>query len=88
MLQDRAVHHRGCAEHEAEPDTRNRADDEAHSPQAGVDEHVHDRDENDKRNGVEVLQKIIRGAIRRHRRRHRDQVCRDLVVGNPVEREE
>ena len=44
-----------------------------------------DRDEDDKSNGVEVLEQVIGYTVQCHVGSHGHQVSRDLIVRDPVE---
>ena len=45
-------------------------------------------DEDDQSNGIEVLQKVVWGAVQRHRSSLRDQIVPDLNPADEVQREE
>ena len=51
-----------------------------------VEEKIIDRDEDDESDGVDVVNQIVRSAVKFYRGRLRDQVARHLVVCKPVER--
>jgi hypothetical protein len=82
------ISHSCRCKHKAEEDTSDGAEVDSKSAESGVDEQVHDGDEDDQSDGVDVLQEIVGDTVQLHFRGLRDEIVEHLVVADPVDGEE
>ena len=86
-LYDRSPDHGHGAEEETDGDLLDRSESDAGLAESRVEEEVANGNEDDEREGIEVLEDIVGQAVELHRSSLRDQVVVELVVCEPVERE-
>ena len=80
-------HGNGC-KHEANEDTSDRTELDSNPAETGVDNQIHDRDENDQSDRIDVLQEIVGDPMIIHNRGLGDEIIEHLIVADPVDREE
>jgi len=83
VLKNTRVDHRGTNDYEASRNALNGAEVDAFSAEEGVNNVVEDGNEDDDRNGVQILDHVVGRAVQRHRRRHRTEVAVNLRVAEP-----
>ena len=88
MLDDGGVDHCCCGEEEAECDAGDGFEWDANLAKARVDDAVHDGDEDDDCQGVDVLHDVVGDAVKLHLAGLRDEVVEHLAVDDPVDGEE
>jgi hypothetical protein len=80
------VDHRNTDDHEASRNALDGAEVDALSAKEGVNDVVEDRDEDDDRDGVQVLDQIVGSAVKRHSGSHGTVVAVNLGVAEPEDR--
>lgn len=85
MLSDSGVSHREGDDDESERDTGDRTELDVRLAQRRVDDAVEYRDQNDNRDGVEVLHEIVGDSMTVHLLGLRDEVVGELTVAEPVD---
>ena len=83
VLKDTCIDHRNTDNDEASRDALDGAEVDALPAQEGVDVVVEDGDEDDDRDGVQVLDQIVRSAVDRHSGGHGAAVAVNLRVAGP-----
>jgi len=88
LLKDGSVDHSETSDEETGRNTLDGAEVEASGTEEGVDDTVEDRDHDDDRDRVQVLDKIVGRAIQCHTGSDSSQVTVDLGVAEPEDGEE
>lgn len=83
VLDDSGVGEADCSEEESDGDAGNGLELDLHFTQDRVDDHVQDGDEDDDRDGVEVLHQIVRHSVALHLTSLGNEVARELGVADP-----
>lgn len=83
MLDDGGVGHADGCEHEADGDTHDGTELDAHAAEDGVENTIQEWSEDQDGDGVEVLHEIVRHAVTDHLSSLRDEVGRELTVADP-----
>ena len=83
VLKDTCIDHRNADDDEASRDALDGAEVDALPAQEGVDAVVEDGDEDDDRDGVQVLDQVVRSAVERHSGGHGAVVAVNLRVAEP-----
>ena len=86
VLDDARCDHGSGRRDETPCDLLQRGEADSHAFEAWVDEEVTDGDENDKGDGVNVVDEIVGSAVEFHGCGLRDQVIGHLIVGEPPHR--
>lgn len=86
VLENNCVDHRSTDDHEAGRNTLDGAEVDALPAQERVDDVVKDRDEDDDRDGVQVHDQVVGGAVERHSGGHSAVVAINLRVAEPEDR--
>jgi len=83
VLKNTCVDHRSTNDHEASRNALNGAEVDAFSAEEWVNNVIEDGNEDDDRDGVQILDQVVGRAVQRHRRRHRTEVAFILRVAEP-----
>lgn len=83
VLRDGGADHAAPSEEETGRDALEWGELDAHAAEARVDEFVHDRDEDDEGEGVEVVDDVVGDAAETHGGCLGSEVVDHLVVGEP-----
>ena len=86
VLKDTRVDHRSTDDHEASRNALDRTEVDAFPAKEGVNHIVEDGDEDDDRDGVQVLDQIVGSAVKRHSSSHSTVVAVNLGVAEPENR--
>jgi hypothetical protein len=88
ILQHARIHHAYANQHEPSENAADGVEVDLHFSEPGVHDEVEKGDEDDERDGVEVLQQVVGRAMECHFAGLRDQVVPDLDPADKVEGEE
>ena len=86
MLKDTRVDHRSTNDHEASRHALDGTEVDAFPAKEGVNHIVEDGDEDDDRDGVQVLDQVVGSAVERHSGSHGTVVAINLGVAEPKDR--
>jgi len=83
-----SISHGSRSKHESKKDTRNRTEMNADLAESRVYEQIHNGDEDDESERIDILQEIVRNAVSFHLAGLRNQIIEYLIVTNPIDGEE
>ena len=87
LFKNGRIQHGETGDEETGVDTLDRGEVDPHPPESGVDDPIKDGDEDDDRDGIQVLNQIIGGSVQCHAGGNGTQVTIDLGVAQPEEGE-